>query len=689
MSTSVQLSNWRSAFIGFARLLGPRPGRLAYASRLALICALTTLVVQIYQTPDPALTAYVAFFLNKPDRVESLIVDVALTILITAIVGLLMLLTMLVLDAPVWRVAVMSALSVGLLTVAFGSKLRPVAGIIMLILGYGLDVVARFQSGELANRAVLYVWLFVTIPAGVSVVVNLLLAPAPRKLAERALAARMRVAAAMLRAPDQPTREAFAEYLAEGTAEIQGWLKFAGAEKTSPPRDIAALRQAMQSTTAILAWVDVVSRMRTGLLPAPLLEQLAETLQAMAQVLLKGAYPLEIALDAHIGESPLPAYSVELWAEMRGLLARFAEPPMPDSPPAQPAAPPGGFFMPDLFTNPEYIRYALKTTGAAMFCYVLYSLLDWPGIHTCFITCYIVALGTSAETIEKFILRIAGCLIGAAAGIAAIVYVIPDLTSIGGLLCVVFLVALLSAWVAAGSPRISYAGFQIAFAFFLCVIQGPSPAFDLTIARDRIIGILFGNLVVYLIFTRLWPVSVAKRIDPAIASVLRRLSAMAAAASPTTRRSVAAQVQGALGNIKQDLDLARYEPAAIRPDEAWVRARRRASYELGALQGPLLLSADLDPDAAVDVGRRLQRIADHLSAQTSTPSSEAQSRRIVAQDTARRPEADVAARRARAEGSPLTGMLRAHLTGLEEVLDPSSQAVWDAGRERTAGHAAA
>ena len=689
MSAYAQPADWRGAFTGVARLLGPRPGRLAYASRLALICAITTLVVQIYQTPDPALTAYVAFFLNKPDRVESLIVDVALTILITAIVGLLMLLTMLVIDAPIWRVAVMSALSVALLTVAFGSKLRPVAGIIMLILGYGLDVVARFQSGELANRAVLYVWLFVTIPAGVSVVVNLLLAPAPRKLAERSLAARVRVAAAMLRVPDQRTREAFAEYLREGTAEIQGWLKFAGAEKTSPPRDIAALRQAMQSTTAILAWVDVVTRMRTGLLPAPLLEQLAQTLEAMAQVLLKGGYPLEIALEAHIGESPLPAHSAELWADMRGLLARFAEPPIPDSSPPQPAGPPGGFLMPDLFTNPEYVHHALKTTGAAMFCYALYSLLDWPGIHTCFITCYIVALGTSAETIEKFILRIAGCLIGAAAGVAAIVYVIPYLTSIGSLLGVVFLVALLSAWVAAGSPRISYAGFQIAFAFFLCVIQGPAPAFDLTIARDRIIGILLGNLVVYLIFTRLWPVSVAKRIDPAIASVLRRLSAMAAATSPTTRRSVAAQVQGALGNIEQDLDLARYEPAAIRPDEAWLRARRRASRELGALQGPLLLSADLDPASADDIGQRLERIADRLSARQSTPLPEAQSRGSVAQDTGRRQETDVAARRARAEGSPLTGMLRAHLTGLEEVLDDSSPAVWDAGRERTAGHAAA
>jgi multidrug resistance protein MdtO len=40
-----------------------------------------------------------------------------------------------------------------------------------------------------------------------------------------------------------------------------------------------------------------------------------------------------------------------------------------------------------------------------------------------------------------------------------------------------------SAWVAAGSPRVAYAGFQMAFAFFLCVIQGPGPSFDMTIAR--------------------------------------------------------------------------------------------------------------------------------------------------------------------------------------------------------------
>jgi hypothetical protein len=44
----------------------------------------------------------------------------------------------------------------------------------------------------------------------------------------------------------------------------------------------------------------------------------------------------------------------------------------------------------------------------------------------------------------------------------------------------------------------------------------------MTIARDRTIGILFGNLVVAIVFTQIWPVTIAGRIDPAIAGLLRR-----------------------------------------------------------------------------------------------------------------------------------------------------------------------
>ena len=256
-----------------------------------------------------------------------------------------------------------------------------------------------------------------------------------------------------------------------------------------------------------------------------------------------------------------------------------------------------------------------------MFCYVLYSLLDWPGIHTCLITCYIVSLGTTAETVEKLTLRILGCLVGAAAGIAAIVYLIPHVTSIGALMIVVFLGALVSAWIAAGSPRISYAGFQMAFAFFLCVIQGSGPSFDLTTARDRVIGILLGNIVVYVIFANIWPVSVGKRIDSAIAALLRRLSGLLTDISKSARHSQAPEAQEILAGIERDLDLAPYEPPSIRPDDRWIGVRRRAADELGALFGPLLLTADKDLRISAQLANRLRRLANNLDAVQEAPTS--------------------------------------------------------------------
>jgi len=721
MITAAESAEPRRAFgAELLRLLAPRPGRLAFAVKLALICALTTLIAEIYQTPDAALTAYVVFFLNKPDRDESLVLNVVFTLLITLIIGLIILLAMLVMDVPLWRVAAMSAFSIGFLFVAFASKLRPLGGVITLIVGYGLDVLGTYHSGEFATRAMLYAWLFVGMPAGVSLVVNLLLGPPPRRLAERALAERLRVAAAVLREPDECTQHSFTECLRTGMGEIQGWLKLAAAEKTSPPQDIAALRQAVQSTTALLAWVDVVSHERARLLPSPLLKRLAQTLEDMAQILLKGGYPIEIALgEGHAAPAHLPPRSAELWAGMRELLAQFAEPPRSDALPARPAtvapkqtpaqappqpaaqparppaAPPSGFFLPDAFSNPEYLRYAVKTTGAAMFCYVLYSLLDWPGIHTSFITCYIVSLGTAAETIEKLTLRIVGCLSGAAAGLAAIVYVLPSLTSIQALLGVVFLGALASAWVAAGSPRIAYAGFQIAFAFFLCVIQGPSPAFDLSIARDRIIGILLGNVVAYLLFTRLWPVSVARRIDPAIATMLRRLSALAAAATAATRRSLAGEVQGALGTLEQDLQLARYEPPAMRPAEGWLRVRRRVAREIGALQGPWLLQAGREPSFDADISHRLAVLADRLSASGRPPGPALEGNTAAAEyadgqqpKTAAAARCVAADRHASPDARPLTELIRTPLESLEELVALSPPPGRDRVHTRAASHVA-
>ena len=52
-----------------------------------------------------------------------------------------------------------------------------------------------------------------------------------------------------------------------------------------------------------------------------------------------------------------------------------------------------------------------------MICYFAMNLADWPGIHTCVITCFFVALGTVGETIHKATLRFIGCLTGAGLGL--------------------------------------------------------------------------------------------------------------------------------------------------------------------------------------------------------------------------------------------------------------------------------
>ncbi len=99
---------------GVLRLLEPFPGRLEFAIRLAVLCALTVLCAEIYQTPEPALTTYIAFFVTKRDRAESVVGSIIMLLLITLIIGVVILISKAVLDYPLWRVTTMTLTSPGL-----------------------------------------------------------------------------------------------------------------------------------------------------------------------------------------------------------------------------------------------------------------------------------------------------------------------------------------------------------------------------------------------------------------------------------------------------------------------------------------------------------------------------------------------------------------------------------------------
>ncbi len=570
----------------------PSPGRLAFAARLALICTLVAIFAETYTTPEIALTVYLVFFLNKPDRTSSMALTIAITVLVTLIIGLLLLLAEPVWASPAVRVFAMASISFVMLFLASASKLKPLASTLALVLAYALDVLGSVPMGEVGTRGLLYAWLFVGIPALISVVVNLLIAPSPRSIAQKEIAERLRAAAEFLiednrAAISKPTR-----LLPIEDAETQAHLKLASLEKTSSDEDIAALKGASDCVVLVLSAVQLMLDEPQAMPPENIKRTIEIRLQEMASIFAAGGYPAKVdPIDIDDTCTDLAVSAVTFLNA--GLIQLGQSRPAPSSEKPKESA---GFFLPDAFTNPAHTQFAFKVTAAAMVCYLLYSILSWPGIHTALITCFIVSLGTAGESVEKLTLRILGCLVGAGLGLLVMINVIPWVTSIGGLAVIVFAGALLGAWIAVGDKHISYAGFQIAFAYFLCVIQGPSPSFNMVVARDRVIGILLGNMVSYFVATRIWPVSVGPRIDGALQKAKHNLESMVEAMDRWSRWRLAAETHSILGEIKSDIHLAAYEPASIRPGSTRLAAQQHAVEAAQRLEPALLGIAELAPE---------------------------------------------------------------------------------------------
>lgn len=178
---------------------------------------------------------------------------------------------------------------------------------------------------------------------------------------------------------------------------------------------------------------------------------------------------------------------------------------LPDPSKAASRPKPKSLLVADAFTNPVHVHFALKVTFAAMSCFIVYEAIDWSGIHTAFITCTFIALESTEATLHKGTLRIAGCLIGGALALFSIVSLMPHMETIGSLVVLVAFVTAIAGWIATGSERISYAGLQLAFAFFYSVFQGYAPDTDLDNVRNRVVGILFGLVVTGFVFQYIWP----------------------------------------------------------------------------------------------------------------------------------------------------------------------------------------
>jgi multidrug resistance protein MdtO len=166
---------------------------------------------------------------------------------------------------------------------------------------------------------------------------------------------------------------------------------------------------------------------------------------------------------------------------------------------------PAPLFAADAFSNPAHVQFALRGTLAAMVCYVTYTAIDWPGLSTSVVTCLITALSTIGSSRQKQVLRLTGTFIGGVIfGMGAQVFVLPYVDSITGFTVLFAVVIAISAWVSTASARLSYLGVQIALAFCLIHLQEFAIQTSLSVARDRIFGVLLALVSMAIFFDLLW-----------------------------------------------------------------------------------------------------------------------------------------------------------------------------------------
>lgn len=540
--------------------LQPFEGRLETAWRIALVCSLAVLVFMTYGIPLVAIGCYLILFVMKPDPAETTLMAIGISVLVSIVVPVLLLLTNLAIDVPLWRLVIIAVSSFLFLYLGAASQLGPAGSILALVIAFVMTLLGNAPFGEVATRGILYAWLMAAVPMGLIIVCNVAFGRSVPRLLQRLVAERLNVVAGVLQG-QVPVDDTWA-LLRKGNVEAEHYLKYLALFHLIPKAQQSRLKAAVTRSYELLihasqyapsATADDATHASGRNDSASHATRLADRCRWLADAFMVGQYP-----DPPQQANRVPV-ALQPFADAIALLYT----PAPQGGPT----PGSGFFYPDALTNPVYQRFALKTTLAAIIAYTVYTAMDWQDIHTAMITCYVAALSSTGETVHKLTLRILGCLAGAAMGVLSILFLIPLMTSIGQLMLLVFVGILLAGWVSSGSERSAYAGVQIGLAFLLTVLQGFGPDVQMSVALDRVMGILLGNIILYIVFTRIWPVSAAQAARARLLSILSRLSWCGGQelTTPLCSPGQAAQNLVALDAVREQLARVHFEPRALQP----------------------------------------------------------------------------------------------------------------------------
>ncbi|SDI19222.1 multidrug resistance protein MdtO [Paraburkholderia steynii] len=642
----------RNAGDFLTRELAPFPGRLNVMLRCMLTSAIVIVASMALEVPELPLSLLVVFYVTQANVVVTRLVGIMFMVGSTLAIGLSILLLKFTFDYPLLRIVVASVVFFGSVYLLRVLKIGVVFFIVAIVVIYVQSFVDQTDQADLLIRAVLWVWVAVNYPIALALVVNTLLLPAEPQLQlkaeiHRQLAALdIRLTQLIDNTPNvTPITLAAVQ---QGALTLQKLLRF------TTMRD-AHFRE---HQAAQLACIATVSRLYRGASelpdtwPAPsparraMLSELRANVRALDEAVMSGEPYRHVSTatpEEHNAADTIPAAG-ELQRALHAyadLAARGAETGKPAA--AEPMV------APDAWTNPAYLRFSLKTLLAVLACYVFYNAVDWQGIHTIMLTCVIVALPSLGASTQRALLRLTGAAIGSALALFMVVFVIPHLDDIAGLLLITLPVAALGAWISAGSERIGYAGIQVIFTFSLAVLGQFGPTTNLTEIRDRMVGILLGVGVATFVQMSFWREGEGDALRQRLATMLRAIAAQLRMPSddagdelPYAQRQL--QAWAVLADCEATLARVALEPGWQEAEHAQWTLRAQTVLAQGreimlagdALRSTLVAQAGASNSQTVDTVRstqeqarvELNRYADELAA--SPPDARAPRRSEIA-----------------------------------------------------------
>ena len=520
MTAGVEASSRGASLGGFLRSeLAVRPGRLAAVARIMVCSTIIVVLWMLFRLPLASYAALIVIFASQAEAASTLMVAIAGSLAVTVAVALSLVLFAADAAEPALRLPLMAAATFLGMFLSRTITIGPIAFLTGFVLVVSQTLIDDIPDFDALTHSVLWLWVVVVVPAVLVALVNMAIGQDPARLLRRRAVEVLDAVVAALRSGNP--------------AQLAGL--------TTEPAEFAELRQRAELVDrnlhsrnaldmALIESLDELVRMARVLPPqtAPAVRGwLAAACEACRDAvagkpLVRRAIGIaDVPGSLSADERPVVVALANVLDRMNALLAERDHPPAAEH--ARPAA--KTFFVADAFSNRGHVRFALKATLAVMAAYIIYSGLDWSGIRTAVVTCFFVALGTIGETMHKLTLRLSGAVLGGLIGGLCIVYVMPSMTDIGHLALLIALVSGVGAWIATSSELLAYAGIQMAFAFYIGVLQGFGPTDDLTVLRDRVIGIVLGNVLMSIVFATVWPVSAAAGARSALADALAALGA--------------------------------------------------------------------------------------------------------------------------------------------------------------------